>query len=171
MGDQEPWRKRGFSPRRFGNPSINSPKPVAIANRPISRCSDTSRPHASLISGHLIGHGPSRRGEANSRTDDLAPGAALRVALAVPRRLPIFSCMWNFSATYSNVGADNVPMEGALDLARQKVADCRRIDLGVFFVRGRQCPGFAGAPNQHGVTDLDARSAVDGGVDRDFGDV
>ena len=60
---------------------------------------------------------------------------------------------------------------GALGLARQKVADCRRIDLGVFFVRGRQCPGFAGAPDQHGVTDLDARSAVDGGVDRDVEDV
>ena len=60
---------------------------------------------------------------------------------------------------------------GALGLARQKVADCRRIDLGVFFVRGRQCPGFAGAPDQHGVTDLDARSAVDGGIDRDVGDV
>ena len=60
---------------------------------------------------------------------------------------------------------------GALGLACQKVADCRRIDLGVFFVRGRQCPGFAGAPDQHGVTDLDARSAVDGGIDRDVGDV
>ena len=60
---------------------------------------------------------------------------------------------------------------GALGPARQKVADCRRIDLGIFFVRGRQCPGFAGAPDQHGVTDLDARSAVDGGVDRDVGDV
>ena len=171
MGDEEPWRKRGLSPRRFGNPSINSPKPVAIANRPISRCSHISRPHASLISGHLIGHGPSRRGEANGRTDDSAPGAALRVALAVPRRLPVAPVRGTSQRPIPLSEPTTFQRMGALGPARQKVADCRRIDLGIFFVRGRQCPGFAGAPDQHGVTDLDARSAVDGGIDRDVGDV
>ena len=39
--------------------------------------------------GSSYSHGPSRRGEANRRTDDSAPGAALRVAPAVPRRLPL----------------------------------------------------------------------------------
>src|SRR5262245_48927559 len=66
---------------------------------------------------------------------------------------------------------DSRKSHSALGLARQKDADCRRIDLGLFLVRGRQCPGFAGAPDQHGVTDLDTRSAIDSGVDRDVGDL
>ena len=89
-----------------------------------------------------------------------------------PCRLPPCSNTWNFSASHSRCRSRQLFQRmGALGLACQKVADCRRIDPGVFFVRGRQCPGFAGTPDQHGVTDLDARSAVDSGIDRDVRDV
>jgi hypothetical protein len=167
MGSEEPWRKRVLSPRRFGNPTIKSPKPVAIANRPISRWSRISRPHASLISGHLIG---------TVRRCEVKPIVAHPARPCVshwpyPCHLPVAPVRGTSQRSFHCRSRQLFQRMGALGLARQKVADCRRIDLGVFFVRGRQCPGFAGAPDQHGVTDLDARSAVDGGVDRDVGDV
>jgi hypothetical protein len=59
----------------------------------------------------------------------------------------------------------------ALGPTPQKVADCGRVDLGFFFVRGRQRPGFAGMPDEYGVADLDTRRPIDGSVDLDVGDI